>query len=359
MKFGLFSESGLRGNPVAAQTYDEDLAEILLGEELGFDEVWVAERGTRTRGQSPDILSASNLLICKAAALTKRIRFGTGIKPLGYHHPFTIATEANVCDHLTGGRYILGWGGTGGARGDHPTQLGLDPSRLREMVYESVDYILRCFTSPEPFDFEGQFWRGKGINVLPKPLQQPHVPIAAATAGDPRTLSLAGSNGFIALLGRGGDEGETLREWGDGYMEAARAAGLKSTRSLFRVAYHVHLSDSVAKARDELRATMGRSIERQQAAGQLEGLYRWVTPGRTVQDVDFDMVLETGRFLHGDQDTVAGAIERLFHESGGFGTLLLFSGQGYVTREQTERSLRLFSQGVMPALAHLSCDEES
>lgn len=233
---------------------------------------------------------------------------------------------------------MLGWGGTHGMRGDHPHQLGVDSERMRAMVYESVDYIMRCFTSTEPFDFDGEFWHGKGINVLPKPLQQPHVPVAAATAGDPRTLALAGRMGFMALLGRGSDEPHTLRAWGDTYLEAARAADRQPTRDAFRVTYHVHVSDSLAQARDELRATMGPSLERQQRDRQMEGLYRWVAPGHTLEDVDFDMVLSTGRYFMGDPDTVCASIERLHRESGGFGTLLLFAGQGHVTR--TRRTAR-------------------
>ncbi|MBM2812859.1 MAG: class flavin-dependent oxidoreductase, partial [Chloroflexi bacterium] len=158
MKFGLFSESGHRGNPSATTTYREDVWEITIADELGFQEAWVAERGSRTRGQAPDIVSAANLLIIDAAARTKQIRLGTGIKPLPYHHPFTIATEANVCDNLTGGRYMLGYGGTHGLYGDHHDQLGLEGPSQRPMVYESIDYIMKCFTSDEPFDFDGQFW---------------------------------------------------------------------------------------------------------------------------------------------------------------------------------------------------------
>ena len=49
-------------------------------------------------------------MICKAAALTKQIRMGPGIRPVPFFHPLQLATDAAVCDHLTNGRYIAGFG---------------------------------------------------------------------------------------------------------------------------------------------------------------------------------------------------------------------------------------------------------
>src|SRR5206468_8273637 len=159
---------------------------------------------------------------CKLASLTSRIRLGTGIRQLPLHHPVNIVREANVCDHLTRGRYMLGYGGT------HMPQLNqafmrgqhYDPSETRAAVYESIDLIMKCWTATEPFDFEGRFFQGEGINVLPKPFQQPHPPIAAACSGTAETLEIAARNGFIPLLSRGNDPAEEIRERGDIYLHA-------------------------------------------------------------------------------------------------------------------------------------------
>jgi hypothetical protein len=45
MQFGLFS-NGERQNQVAKITYDEDLAEVILADELGLQEAWISEHGT-------------------------------------------------------------------------------------------------------------------------------------------------------------------------------------------------------------------------------------------------------------------------------------------------------------------------
>src|SRR5438067_6540791 len=169
MDFGLFSESGYRRDPVTAQAYGEDIAEIVAADRLGFREAWIAE----TNRVRPNTVTDANMLICKLAGLTSRIRLGTGIRQLPLHHPVNVVREANVCDHLTRGRYMLGYGGTHMPQLNQAIMRGLryDPSETRAAVYDSIDFIMKCWTATEPFDFAGRFWQGEGINVLPKPFQ--------------------------------------------------------------------------------------------------------------------------------------------------------------------------------------------
>src|SRR3954452_17822163 len=109
MKFGLFS-NGNRNNKVAKLTYDEDLQEIIVADRLGIEECWISEHGTFLAFQAPDQLPSADLFICKAAALTKQIKMGPGIRPLPFFHPLQVATDCAVADHLTGGRYLAGFG---------------------------------------------------------------------------------------------------------------------------------------------------------------------------------------------------------------------------------------------------------
>ena len=88
MEFGIFS-NGERGNPIAKMTYDEDLAEIVHADALGMHEAWISEHGTLLSWTKPDTMPSADLLICKAAALTKTIRMGPGIRPLPFFHHFS------------------------------------------------------------------------------------------------------------------------------------------------------------------------------------------------------------------------------------------------------------------------------
>ena len=72
MEFGIFS-NGERANQLAADSYDEDLYEIVVADKLGLKEAWVSEHVPRGDGSSrPDTVPVADLLICKAAAVTKQ-----------------------------------------------------------------------------------------------------------------------------------------------------------------------------------------------------------------------------------------------------------------------------------------------
>jgi len=183
MDFGLFS-NGERTNKVAADTYDEDLFEVTLADRLGFKEAWISEHlGTTTTGRR-DTLSVADMFIVKAAALTKQIRFGPGVRPIGMFHPVQVAIEAAMADHLTRGRYMFGFG-FGGPATDGMLQRGLgsnDPKLRRERMLEALDLIIRCWTATEPFDYEAPSGRARESTRCPGPIRSPTCRSAWRTA---------------------------------------------------------------------------------------------------------------------------------------------------------------------------------
>ncbi len=345
MEFGLFSESGHRRVADAAQAYDEDLAEIVLADRLGMREAWIAE----PNHVRPSTVTNAHMLMCKAAALTKQIKFGTGIRQLPLHHPIDIVQEANMCDQVTHGRYMFGYGGTHLVSHEQLDIRGVDVGReeTRAMVYESIDLIMKCWSSSEPFDFAGRYWHGTKIHVLPRPYQQPHPPIAAACSGTAETLEIAARNGFMPLLGRGNDTAEEIRNMGDAYVRAAEAAGREPTRQGFRVTHVVYVADSEKQARDDTREGLTRLLVERDPVY----LRKHLKPGQTVQDLTFDYMADTGFFWVGTPETVYRQISDYFEESGGFGVLLLFASIPLATPRKVARSTRLFMEQVAPRLA--------
>ena len=69
-----------------------------------------------------------------------------------------------------------------------------------------------------------------------------------------------------------------------------------------------------------------------------------------------EYMIDQGAFFCGDPDTVYRGIQALYDEIGGFGVLLLLAGKDWGTREQRERSMRLFMSDVAPRLANLDPD---
>ena len=86
MEFGIFS-NGFRPHTTASQTYQEDLAEIVLADELGVRDAYISEhQGEPVYIGKVDTLPVPELLMCKAAAVTKRIRMGAAVKLIHLIH---------------------------------------------------------------------------------------------------------------------------------------------------------------------------------------------------------------------------------------------------------------------------------
>ncbi len=351
MEFGIFS-NGFRPHTTASQTYEEDLQEIILADQLGFRDAYISEHhGEPVYINKVDTLPVPELLMCKASALTKQIRMGAAVKLIHLAHPVDTAIQAAVTDHVMGnGRFIFGFG-SGFPNPLFASERGLSHEDRRPRLRELLDFILKCWTSEEPFDWDGKYWRGKNIVATPRPLHQPHMPIATATdTGD--MIDLAGARGYT-LLSAQLEPAPFIRKKADRYARAANAAGHKSPLSNITVARYIYLADSRREAMDDLRPAITYELGFQTERGLIRILksnYNWQFKG---DDASFDQLADAGVYYLGDPDEVARQLQEFYEASGGFGTLLLVTGKDWATREKRTRSLKLFMEHVAPKLRHL------
>ena len=226
MEFGIFS-NGFRPHTTAAQTYEEDLAEIIHADKLGFKYAYISEHhGEPVYIDKVDTLPVPELLMCKAAALTKQIRMGAAVKLIHLAHPVDTAIQAAVTDHVVGGgRFIFGFG-SGFPNPLFAGERGLSHADRHARMQESLDLILKCWVAPEPFDWNGKYWQGKSIVATPRPLVLPHMPMATATDTE-ATIDLAGARGYTLLRAQLEPAG-SIRQKADRYARAAKAAGRKA-----------------------------------------------------------------------------------------------------------------------------------
>ena len=122
---------------------------------------------------------------------------GTGVISLPYHHPYMVASRMVLLDHLTKGRVILGVGP--GALTSDAVMLGIDPARQREMMDESLNIIMRLFTESEPITYKSDWFEMNEAMLQLRPYQQPHLPVAVASAQSPAGPRLAGRHGASIL----------------------------------------------------------------------------------------------------------------------------------------------------------------
>src|SRR5262249_62181019 len=95
MEFGLFSNNRRPDRPIG-EAWNEDIFEAEVADRLGFNEICLSEH------QRP-----AELIICKAAGRTERIRLGSAVRPLGYYHPLQLAVAGNNTDQLYCARHKL------------------------------------------------------------------------------------------------------------------------------------------------------------------------------------------------------------------------------------------------------------
>jgi probable F420-dependent oxidoreductase len=130
-----------------------------------------------------------------AAAVTSRIKLGTGICVAVQHDPIILAKQVATIDYLSGGRFLFGVGV--GWLIEEMTNHGVDPPRRWELLREQVLAMKTIWTEDEAA-FHGEFVNFDPIWLWPKPVQRPHPPV------------LVGADGPHAL--------ERVVDYGDGWM---------------------------------------------------------------------------------------------------------------------------------------------
>jgi alkanesulfonate monooxygenase SsuD/methylene tetrahydromethanopterin reductase-like flavin-dependent oxidoreductase (luciferase family) len=348
MRFGLFS-MGEHPGRVPRDAYEEDLQEIILADGLGWDEVWIGEHHLNGK---QEVLPFPEMLIAKAAARTQRIRLGPGVRLLALHYPLDVASEAATADHLTDGRYNFGYG-TGSALefGFYNVPFAEAQTRLEE----SLDLILRAWTHDGPFSWDGRFWQFKDVYIWPRPLQQPHMPLARAGVSAQAYYD-SGRRGFTMLASTWQGDAAIGANWG-AYERGARESGREARREQLHVCRICWVGESDCQARDTIRPWMNRSLDYLRALqpGVRAALEQFrPTPDADVEAVTFDHLADIGQFIVGSPDTVIRGLRRLYAEVGGFGTLLLVVGRDPAPIDERLAMFDRFAREVAPALTDLN-----
>jgi len=114
------------------------------------------------------------------AMTTKRIKLGPMVTPLPRRRPWIVARQAVTLDQLSNGRLILGVGiGHDFAREYSAFSESPDDKLHGEMLDEGLEVLTKLW-SGEMITYEGKHYQVKDVQFLPRPVQQPRVPIWVA-----------------------------------------------------------------------------------------------------------------------------------------------------------------------------------
>jgi alkanesulfonate monooxygenase SsuD/methylene tetrahydromethanopterin reductase-like flavin-dependent oxidoreductase (luciferase family) len=357
-----------RGEPVGdmatsdAQVWAETLKLVDLAEPLGFDSIWSLEQHAAPYLMVPD--PTQFLTLC--AARTKRANVGSMITVLPWHHPIRLAEQISMLTHVLGPdrTYFLGIG-RGLARRNFDA-MSSDMERSRERFNECLDVLQLAFTQ-ELFSYEGEFFSFKNVSLRPRPLD-PRVVIDAWGAWTSETsLRNMAERGLHPLTTLNKTMEDWVREVEQFYAIREESGYGPGERPIFEAPLYCCESEQEAREGAEQffeeyidSVTRLYEIGTERFAGT-KGYEEYHTKGSQYGDGTADNAREmlTNKLL---RDAVWGTPEQCAEKIQAAYDLLqpsefvVFLGLGTMTAEQSERSMRLFSEKVMPRLEHLRRD---
>jgi probable F420-dependent oxidoreductase len=118
--------------------------------------------------------------LAAVAAVTERIRLGTGICLVVQRDPITLAKEVATIDVVSKGRFLFGIGG--GWNREEMQHHGTDPARRFAVMRERI-LAMQTIWGSEVAEFHGDFVDFEPIWQWPKPVQAPRPPILVAGNG--------------------------------------------------------------------------------------------------------------------------------------------------------------------------------
>jgi alkanesulfonate monooxygenase SsuD/methylene tetrahydromethanopterin reductase-like flavin-dependent oxidoreductase (luciferase family) len=175
---------------VAAMNYHHYFDEHVLADEVGFDGLMINEHHSTPSCSDVSIMMSAAIL----ARQTKRAKIALmgNILPI-QDNPVMVAEQIAMADLISGGRIISGF-----VRGIgvETWWANANPVHNRERFEECHDLIIKCWTEPGPFRWEGKHYHFRHVNPWCLPLQKPHPPIWVPGTASPETAIWAGKMGY-------------------------------------------------------------------------------------------------------------------------------------------------------------------
>jgi probable F420-dependent oxidoreductase len=214
MKIGVFQFSTDYAMPPA------DVARAV--EERGFESLFLPEHThIPVSRKSPwpggkelpkDYWHTNDLFVslAMAAAVTKKIKLGTGICLVIERDPITTAKEVATLDALSGGRVLFGVGG--GWNAEEMENHGTPFDKRWKVMRERIQAMKKIWTEDEPA-YHGEFVNFDPIWSYPKPAQKPHPPVlVGGSTGGARQRAVTYGEGWLPIPARGPSLEEGIRD---------------------------------------------------------------------------------------------------------------------------------------------------
>ena len=343
----------------ASRLYNERLREYMEVEESGFDGIMLNEHHTAPFCMQPRI----NIFASILAATTQRVKIVLLGNPLPiWDNPVHLAEELAMIDMISKGRLVSGYVRGGGVE---QIQSNTNPAFNRERFEEAHDLIIKTWTTPGPFRWEGNHYQFRVTNPWAVPLQKPYPRIWIPGVASRETVVWAAEHRY-PYIGLNTNFELTAKIKGL-YTEAAERVGYKAGPEQFGMLLQCHVQDTEEKALRNAREFMWMR-------GEFTGLSQpvWGAPsgysspsnrralieiaaGRRAnrQAPSFEERVKDMTAVFGSPDQV---IQRLKYviERNRPGIILLWANEGKINHQDSMRCIQLLGQEVLPAIREYS-----
>ena len=359
LKFGatalMFSNKNF--DPVeGSRLYNEYLEQYIYAEEMGVDGIMLNEHHN-----APFCMQAkTNVFASILAAVTKRVKIVILGNPLPLaDNPVRLAEELGMIDMISKGRLVSGF-----VRGGGQEQLatGVNPAFNRERFEEAHDLIVKTWSQPGPFRWEGTHYQHRVVNPWVVPLQKPHPRIWIPGVLSKETVIWTAKHRYPYICLNTSVEA-TKKIW-ETYDAAAAEVGYTPGPENRGYLIRVHVSDTEEKAVENAKKFLWMQ-------GEFTGLAHpvWSSPsgyfsptqrrgfvefatGRAVSprgNPTFEEQRENMMIICGTPDTVVAKLKYIMEETRP-GIMAFWGNDGNVSVEDAKTCIRLLGQEVMPQL---------
>ena len=346
MRFGQFFYPTSLDPRQDGRIIEDCLFEAELAEELGLDAVWMAEHHFVGEVAYGDPLVFAGAI----AARTKKVLLGLGIVEMALHNPVHLAIQTSLLDNLSHGRLIVGTGRGSNYNSFEYAGFGTNVAAGIEQLDEAEDLLIKAWTT-ENLDFQGKYWQVAFPLVRPRPYQQPHPPLARACISDASIAAMAKIGRPVLLRYR---SSQSVGQCLDLYRDTMLASGFDESsveKNLEQIWFwcEYHIAETDDQAMDEFLSPF-------QTASQymVDIRERWNPPDQPVPKPSEPLPRSAygaspnpgaGEVLMGSPRRVTEHVAML-RDAGARN--LMMTNRGVVSQEQSETSLRLLGEKVIP-----------
>ena len=337
--------------------YNEYHEQYVLADEVGFDGIMTNEHHASYWCMKPSV----NLDAAVISKTTKNVKIAILGNVIAINDPIRMAEEIAMLDCYSGGRIISGF-----VRGTAVETLaaGIPPTENRGRFEEAHDLIIKCWTEPGPFRFEGEYYQYRVVNPWVVPMQKPRPDIWFPGTGSPESVVWAAKHGHPYMnLGALVDTTKWLKQV---YIDTAKEEGYPAGPEHFGYLLRCLVADTDEKAIEigrEFMWTLGHrnrgpaehndppgyqsraavAVKAQRPTGSVAGA------GGLGVGLSYEELQGVNNIIVGSPETVTRKLTEII-DGLNPGYIHLYGNEGAMEHKDVMRSIELLGHEVIPAL---------